>query len=119
MAPVNEQYNPSHPDLIRVNFEEGSYKSSLLANKDYKAGSRIVTLDRLIFDQPKAYSSVQYEKDAHFELNSDFVYMNHSCDPQCELVVDQKEDMHFLARRDIKKGDTLTFFYPSTEVSTI
>lgn len=37
--------------------------------------------------QVKRYTSVQVAADAHIELNSDFVYMNHSCAPTVDLQV--------------------------------
>ena len=38
--------------------------------------------------------------------------LNHSCDPN---VVLDTERMLMIARRDIEKGEELSFFYPSTE----
>ena len=48
----------------------------------------------------------------HIELNSDFVYLNHSCDPN---VVINTSDMNIIAVKDISPQEELTFFYPSTE----
>jgi hypothetical protein len=62
----------------------------------------------------KAYSSVQTSKDDHIELNSDLVYVNHSCDPS--LVFDMhKMEVRVVEEKDLKEGDALTFFYPSSE----
>jgi len=48
------------------------------------------------------------------ELNSALLYMNHSCAPSLE--VDVKDMVVRVSRhRDLKQGDELTFFYPSTE----
>ncbi len=41
-------------------------------------------------------------------------YMNHSCDPNCELIqwgVDGLPRMHFFAKKNIKSGIELTFDY--------
>ena len=40
------------------------------------------------------------------------MFINHSCDPNVILDMD---NMVMIACRDIKAGDELTFFYPSTE----
>ena len=74
----------------------------------------------------KRYTSVQVSADDHIELNSDFVYMNHSCDPSVDVITHpgasteasgRKWSGHIdvVARRDLAPGDELTFFYPNTE----
>ena len=87
-----------------------------LTEQDFHAGERIVTLEGTT-PAKKAYTSVQRGREEHFELNSDFVFMNHSCDPNCILNVENPEAMYFEARRGIAKGEALGFFYPSTEVT--
>lgn len=63
---------------------------------------------------PKAYSSVQSGQDAHFELNSDLVFINHGCEPSLEF--DTKDMVIRVARgKELKEGDELTFWYPSSE----
>jgi hypothetical protein len=63
-----------------------------------------------------AYSSVQASRDLHIELNCDLVYVNHSCRPS--IVFDmQRWEVRVSSDRDLKEGDELTFFYPSTEWS--
>jgi hypothetical protein len=62
----------------------------------------------------KAYSSVQVSENSHIELNSELVYINHSCKPN--LVFDMaKFEVRVHDGRELKKGDGLTFFYPSSE----
>lgn len=46
------------------------------------------------------------------ELNSDMVYINHSCAPNVAMDVDR---MVVRALEDIAIGEELSFFYPSTE----
>ncbi|RAL13262.1 uncharacterized protein BO97DRAFT_433962 [Aspergillus homomorphus CBS 101889] len=62
----------------------------------------------------KAYTSVQTGRDSHIELNSDLVYCNHSCAPTVDFDMDRME-VRVVADRDLKAGDPLTFFYPSSE----
>ncbi|KAF2157496.1 hypothetical protein K461DRAFT_325871 [Myriangium duriaei CBS 260.36] len=62
----------------------------------------------------KRWSTVQTGANSHIELNSALLYMNHSCAPSLEI--DTKAGVVRVARnRDLKVGDDLTFFYPSTE----
>lgn len=60
----------------------------------------------------KRYSTLQVGEDQHIELDSELLYMNHSCNPS--VYVDT-EKFQVVALRDMIKGDELTFFYPSTE----
>lgn len=48
------------------------------------------------------------------ELNSALMYMNHSCAPSLEIDTDMME-IRVSKTRDLKAGDELSFFYPSTE----
>jgi len=62
----------------------------------------------------KAYSTVQTGRDSHIELNSDLLFCNHSCVPTIEFDM-QKLEVRVARDRDLRKGDALTFWYPSSE----
>ncbi|KAF9910624.1 hypothetical protein BX616_010820 [Lobosporangium transversale] len=111
VAGTKEAYKPSHPGLFEVFYAEGSFNSQLVASQDFKQGQIICKIEGTE-PGPKRYSSVQVSKDSHIELNSDLVFLNHSCDPSVTLDTDE---MKLIAAKDIKKGDALTFFYPSSE----
>ena len=75
------------------------------------------------------WSSFQSSRTHHAELNSALVYMNHSCDPTVELVVQTLDpnasypngvagEVRVARDRDLRIGDHVTFFYPSTEWAT-
>ncbi|KAI8344921.1 hypothetical protein BD560DRAFT_493287 [Blakeslea trispora] len=108
-----ENDQPSHPGIFSVlkQGEPGSFSSKLVAERDFAEGSVIVNLQGLT-PGPKRYSSVQVSPTEHVELNSDLLYLNHSCNPSTYLDVTKRS---LMALQDIKKGDELTFFYPSTE----
>ncbi|ORX57462.1 hypothetical protein DM01DRAFT_1334082 [Hesseltinella vesiculosa] len=104
---------PTHPGLFKV-VQQGSpeqFSSKLVADMEYPKGSAVVNLQGLTHG-PKRYSTVQVSESDHVELNSDLVFMNHSCDPSMHMDVDR---MAVVALKDIKAGDEMTFFYPSTE----
>jgi len=68
----------------------------------------------------KAYSSVQYGTGPHdhLELNSDLLFMNHSCDPSVQLLLPRGRPDQWCLKtgpRGLKEGQAVTFFYPSTE----
>ncbi|RXW20678.1 hypothetical protein EST38_g5181 [Candolleomyces aberdarensis] len=117
MKPSQENYVPSHNGLV-VQFVSGDFRSSLVAIRSYKAGELITPLEGLT-KGPKRYTSVQCgpgDKD-HIELNSDLVYINHSCEPNAafDLSSPNPEYWHLRALKPIKVGEALSFFYPSTE----
>jgi len=104
---------PSHPDLIELKQGIGSFSSHTTSLQDLAPGSLFTKLDATT-PSSAAYSTVQVGQDAHVELNSDLLYTNHSCDPS--LVFDMSAmEVRVVAERALKKGDMLTFFYPSTE----
>jgi hypothetical protein len=104
---------PTHPNDFKV-VRQGSpesFSSKLCAVRKFLKGSVIAPLEGLT-PGAKRYSTVQISETKHIELNSDLVFMNHSCDPSTLMDVDR---MVVIATRDIAAGDELTFFYPSTE----
>ncbi|KII85828.1 hypothetical protein PLICRDRAFT_44244 [Plicaturopsis crispa FD-325 SS-3] len=118
MNPMEDSYEPSHPSLFIVQFNPGKFSSSLQAQKRFDAGEHIVLLEGLSRG-PKTYTSVQCGSglDDHVQLNSDLVYVNHSCAPNVafDLSASDPSQWHLRALRTISPGDSLTFFYPSTE----
>ncbi|EAU90155.1 hypothetical protein CC1G_05693 [Coprinopsis cinerea okayama7 len=115
--PSQENYVPSHKEFI-VEFVPGEYRSSLRTRQAFKKGEVMAPL-RGLTRGPKRYTSVQCGKgpDDHIELNSDLVYINHSCDPNVAFDLSSRDpsQWHLRALKDIKAGETLGFFYPSTE----
>ncbi len=46
-------------------------------------------------------------------------YINHSCEPNIEAVIEDEEQIMFYALRDIKKGEEFTFDYGEEYVNDI
>ncbi|TPX52168.1 hypothetical protein CcCBS67573_g09924 [Chytriomyces confervae] len=120
-TPDKEHLSPSSnkpssapvPHLKVIHSTSGEYTSSLLATRRFQPGQVIASFaDTLSLAPTKRYSTVQVSKHAHIELNSDLVYMNHSCDPAA--VVDVEFNV-VAAAKEIAPGEPVTFFYPSTE----
>ncbi|PPQ66670.1 LOW QUALITY PROTEIN: hypothetical protein CVT26_009424 [Gymnopilus dilepis] len=116
MTPHKRQ-TPSHSGL-EVEFSPGEYQSSLKSRKAFKSGEILTFLQGLTRSR-KAYSTLQcgIGPDDHVELNSDFLYVNHSCDPNIafDLSSSDTSKWHVRALRPIADGDRITCFYPSTE----
>ncbi|MCJ1391632.1 hypothetical protein MMC18_004497 [Xylographa bjoerkii] len=62
----------------------------------------------------QSYSSVQASRTLHIELNSNLLYIDHSCAPSLDFDMERFE-VRVARDRPLRKGDKLTFFYPSTE----
>ncbi|KAH9479641.1 Histone-lysine N-methyltransferase ash1 [Psilocybe cubensis] len=117
-AATPNTYVPTHPGSFLVEFVPGEYRSSLKSLKSFQAGETLALLTG-ISKGVKAYSSVQCGNgpNDHIELNSDLLYVNHSCEPNVafDLSASDRAKWHLKALKKIDAGDHLTFFYPSTE----
>jgi hypothetical protein len=60
------------------------------------------------------WHTLQVSRNSHISLDSAFTYLNHSCNPSLEIDT-AKMEVRVARDRDLKKGDMLSFFYPSTE----
>jgi len=106
---------PNLSALLRVEHRPGDFASRSVSLVTLPPGAifaRITTPTPAI----KAYSSVQASKHLHIELNSDLVYINHSCEPT--LVFDMaawEVRVNPELEDGLRPGMELTFFYPSTE----
>jgi hypothetical protein len=103
---------PEVASRLRVERSEKAFGSRAVSLVDLPAHAlfaRITTATPAV----KAYSSVQTGPDSHIELNSDLVFCNHSCAPS--LIFDMGRFEVRVGDKDLKKGDALTFWYPSSE----
>ncbi|KAK0529819.1 hypothetical protein OC834_003526 [Tilletia horrida] len=113
---ASKGYKPTHPGLFEVHFEEGSYRSYLVALRDFPKDSVIAAFDNATVSDEIRFSTVQVSESQHIEINSDLFYCNHSCDPSVRFVVSGPAETRVaMAERDIRAGEALTFFYPSSE----
>jgi SET domain-containing protein len=84
---------------------------SLITKQAYSKGEVICDIPtEKLFDRANRYT-VQISQDKHTEVGK-LSALNHSCDPN---VILDTEHLLMVARRDIEKGEELSFFYPSTE----
>jgi hypothetical protein len=96
-------------DVITIRTE--NKVRSLVARQDFKCGDVIYQIpSEKVSDKPNRFT-VQMNRELHTEVGK-LSALNHSCDPNVLLDM---EKMLVIANRDIKAGDELSFFYPSTE----
>ncbi|KAJ4306957.1 hypothetical protein N0V88_000330 [Collariella sp. IMI 366227] len=116
MGPIKPHWvQPSHPDVqeVIVNDAEFTTKSiskvtlapfALFAKFEFPPCTEVTEV---------TYATVQMGRDRHLDLNSDLLYINHSCEPS--LIFDTGNRSVIAGPKGLKPGDELTFFYPSTE----
>jgi hypothetical protein len=103
--------NAQFPKEITI--EQGeNYSSKAKSNLKFAKGEVICNITQATHLLNPSWTTVQVSKEKHIELNSELVYLNHSCDPSIRIDV---EKMQVVALKDLNVGDEMTFFYPSTE----
>jgi hypothetical protein len=100
-------------DRLHVERSTKAFGSRAVSLVDLPAGSLFLKITKAT-PATKAYTSVQTSENTHIELNSDIVFINHSCKPSVIFDMERME-VRVSSARDLKKGDALTFFYPSSE----
>lgn len=84
MAPLELHWQqPSHPDIQEVIKNEGDFVSksiSRIAVAPFGVYADLAVPPYTIEDRP-TYATCQIGRDKHISLNSDLLYMNHSCEP--------------------------------------
>jgi len=84
---------------------------SLVTKRAYSKGEVISGIPSNNVANKANRFTVQIGRDEHTHVGK-LAALNHSCDPN---VILDTENLLMLARRDIAKGEELSFFYPSTE----
>lgn len=105
---------PDLSNLLRVIRSEKAFRSSAVSSVSLPAGALFAKITGATTAPHRTYSTVQAGRDVNIELNSDLLYVNHSCDPSLEFDMASYE-VRVARQRPLREGDKLTFFYPSTE----
>ena len=84
MAPLTPTWaQPSHPDIQEVVINDAEFTSKSLSKVALPPFAVYAKMDFppcTIAPMP-TYATVQIGKDKHLNLNSDLLYINHSCEP--------------------------------------
>ncbi|KAL4925684.1 uncharacterized protein BDV17DRAFT_271577 [Aspergillus undulatus] len=105
---------PTHPDRIQVNRSAEAFSNSATSLISLPAGALFAKMTSATPAPKRTYTSVATGEQTQIELNSDLVFCNHSCAPS--LVFDMaRMEVRVAEDRPLRKGDALTFFYPSSE----
>lgn len=83
-APLKPHWQqPSHPDIQQVVWGEGDFSSKSLSKVAVAPFGVFADMSfpPCTLVEESAYSTVQISRDRHIDLNSDLLYLNHSCEP--------------------------------------
>ncbi|KAK0626177.1 hypothetical protein B0T14DRAFT_421477 [Immersiella caudata] len=116
MAPIKPHWaQPSHPDIQEVIINDAEFTTKSISKVTLPPWALFAKLDFPPCTQAAepTYATVQYGRDKHLNLNSDLLYINHSCEPS--LYFDMTAMTVTAGPKGVQTGEELTFFYPSTE----
>ncbi|KAF2804638.1 uncharacterized protein BDZ99DRAFT_467323 [Mytilinidion resinicola] len=114
-ASIPAWVKPDLAALLHVEHRSGDFAACSVSLVSLPAGAIFARITTPTI-ATKAYTSVQAGPDLHIELNSDLVYINHSCEPT--LIFDMARwevRVNPALSGGLQPGMELTFFYPSTE----
>lgn len=84
MAPLTPTWTrPSHPDIQEVIISDAGFTSKSLSKislPPFGLYAKMSFPPCSLADTP-TYATVQFGRDKHLNLNSDLLYINHSCEP--------------------------------------
>ncbi|OTB04180.1 hypothetical protein M426DRAFT_321036 [Hypoxylon sp. CI-4A] len=116
MAPLTPHWDqPSHPDIQDVIINTHEFTSKSLSKISLPPFGLYAKMDfpPCTLAETPTYATVQCGRDKHLNLNSDLLYINHSCEPS--LIFDTANFNILAGPNGLQAGEELTFFYPSTE----
>ncbi|KAI1460909.1 hypothetical protein F4805DRAFT_415995 [Annulohypoxylon moriforme] len=116
MAPLTPHWaQPSHPDIQDVIINTHEFTSKSLSKISLPPFGLFARMDfpPCTHAPEPTYATVQCGRDKHLNLNSDLLYINHSCEPS--LIFDTATQNIVAGPNGLRVGEELTFFYPSTE----
>lgn len=88
-------------------------QNALFALQSFQPGEVIAEFWAGTIAAEPTYLTVQVDTGKHITLQPEFLqYINHSCDPN---VFFDTSLMQLVALKELRAGDEMTFFYPSTE----
>jgi hypothetical protein len=104
----------SNHNIVEVVLNKKTNQKLLRSLVSFKKGDVITSFSASAVLEKPNHLTVQIDHNKHIELSPDFLqYTNHSCSPN---VFYNTTTMKLIAIEEIKVGDEICFFYPSTEI---
>ncbi|KAL2185190.1 hypothetical protein L209DRAFT_781037 [Thermothelomyces heterothallicus CBS 203.75] len=111
MAPIKPHWvQPSHPDIQEVIVNEAAFTTKSISKISLPPFGLFAKLEfpPCTMAPKPTYATVQMDRDRHFDLNSDLLYINHSCEPS--LIFDTSSMTVIAGPKGLKPGDELTIY---------
>lgn len=103
----------SNHGIAEMRQKVSNEQNALFALQSFEPGEVIAEFWAGTIAAEPTYLTVQVDIGKHITLQPEFLqYINHSCNPN---VFFDTTLMQLVALRELKFGDEMTFFYPSTE----
>ena len=103
----------SNHGIAEMRQKVSNEQNALFALQSFQPGEVIAEFWAGTIAAEPTYLTVQVDIGKHITLQPEFLqYINHSCDPN---VFFDTTLMQLVALKEVKSGDEMTFFYPSTE----
>lgn len=103
----------SNHGIAEMRQKVSNEQNALFALQSFQPGEVIAEFWAGTIAAEPTYLTVQVDTGKHITLQPEFLqYINHSCDPN---VFFDTTLMQLVALRELRAGDEMTFFYPSTE----
>ena len=97
----------------------------LVAAKNIKKGTRIIEYKGKLISKKESEENPKFDNEKRiyifeinkkYDLDGDFHFntarlINHSCNPNCEILEENKPNLWVTAMRDIKKNEELSYDY--------
>lgn len=111
---LNSQYRViSNHEIAEIRQRIANGQNSLFALRSFNKGEQISPLSAGTTSDTPTYLTMQLDIGKHITMVPEFLqYINHSCDPNTFF---DTTEMQVIALKNIKPGEELTFFYPSSE----
>ena len=109
MAPLTPHWDqPSHPDIQDVIINTHEFTSKSLSKISLPPFGLFAKMDfpPCTHASEPTYATVQYGRDKHLNLNSDLLYINHSCEPS--LIFDTATQNIVAGPNGLRVGEELT-----------
>ncbi len=101
-------------------------ESSLVVGERAMVANKVIPKHTIIFlyqdcaTEKRTRTSIQVAFDKHVEPGDFGAFANHSCEPNCQIIVNYDDSTNIatilmLTLVDVSKGDELTFDYATTE----
>jgi hypothetical protein len=101
----------------KFEIRENSFGRGVYSLTSWKPAELILISTGKLGSQQTAHT-IQVDKELHLLAETPLLYLNHSCDPNCGLLVPSgSAEISLHARRKIKAGEELTLDYESFEES--